>query len=164
MTPPGHSIRLHGPWEPTAFIAQEPGLIADLSQSVASTSTNTLATRGSDCRACKLQIPQGWPEWWTNTGFAAVRLERRFGLPTGLDPDQEVWLVIEASQLAIAVGLNQVELGDLTIAQNRFECSVRTLLQPRNRLSLKIPAAFPESSIRNRAASGQIQEVRLEIR
>ncbi len=162
MTPQGHSIRLHGPWESSA-INPAPGLlIDDMPASVVNSDPHT--SGDSTPRPDKVQIPEQWPTWWASTSFEAVRLERRFGLPTGLEPEQKIWLVVEAKYLAISFNLNQVGLGDLAVTETHFEFSIRPHLLSRNCLRLDIQSASHTSDNQSLARGGLIQEIRLEIR
>ncbi len=162
MTPQGHSIRLHGPWE-SSSLNPAPGLLVD-KVPTSLVNFDPRAAGESTPRPAKVQIPEQWPVWWASTSFEAVRLVRRFGLPTGLESGQEIWLIVEASQLVISINLNQTSLGELAATETHFEFSIRPHLLSRNCLRLDIQSAHQESGNQLLARCGLIQEIRLEIR
>ena len=162
MTPQGHSIRLHGPWESSSLNPAPGSCIDEMPASLVN--FDPRASGESNPRPAKVQIPEHWPVWWASTSFDAVRLERRFGLPTGLESGQEIWLIVEASQLAISISLNQTSLGEFAATETHFEFSIRAHLLSRNCLRLDIQSAHQESGNQILARGGLIQEIRLEIR
>lgn len=162
MTPQGHSIRLHGPWE-SSSLNPAPGLFID-GVPASLVNFDLRASGESNPRPAKVQIPEHWPAWWASTSFDAVRLERRFGLPTGLEPEQKIWLVVKAKHLAVSFNLNQVALGDLSFTETHFEFSIRPHLLSRNCLRLDIQSAHQESGNQMLARGGWIQAILLEIR
>jgi len=83
-----------------------------------------------------------------------VRLLRRFGLPTGIEPSDRLEIVIEGAGVLLDVTLNGQPLGKVsTSGPGRFD--VTRLLAPRNELALALlPPLSPSSSV---------GDVRLEI-
>ncbi len=75
-----------------------------------------------------------------------VLWSRRFGRPTGLEPGDTVWIVVEQCPAAGALLLNGRPIGQLSsgTAESRFE--VTALVEPRNEMVLDLAAVFPDSS------------------
>ena len=149
-----HSIRLHGPWR---------------AKVVRTDSTPTLDAPQTQK---KFHVPGDWGDW-LGFGFrGVVAFERSFGMPTGLEDDQEIWLVIEQVDYRAKIWLNSDEggvannkmLGELQLGQSPFRAPIRNLMQARNRLHFEIE--LPADAERGERASlggGLIGEVRLEI-
>ena len=120
----------------------------------------------------RVQLPADWGLTLGPDFRGRVRYTRRFGLPTNLEPDEKVWLVVEGVDYFGAVALNDTPLGDVTgYAGPPAEFQVTPLLGERNILTLEIElpayepgAAPPVRSGREHLSGGPIGEVRLEIR
>jgi hypothetical protein len=120
----------------------------------------------------RVQLPADWGLTLGPDFRGRVRYTRRFGLPTNLAPDEEVWLVVEGVDYFGAVTLNDTPLGDVTgYLGPPAEFQVTPLLGERNILTLDVElpvveagAAPPIRPGREQLPGGPIGEVRLEIR
>ena len=124
-----HVIRLHGPW--TAEVSecwsgQEPG-----------------PEPGRSGLRC--QLPRAGVDL-LGPGFAGrVKLVRPFGKPTGLEPDQEVYLQVVGGAFPATVVVNGRDLGCVSPAEpGRF--SLQELLAARNRLEIVVQIGSPSGS------------------
>src|SRR5262245_43863513 len=91
-----------------------------------------------------------------------VRFLRRFGLPTGLQPGDQVDVVIESCERVGQVWLNDNLLGELNATGiSRF--AIRERLQPRNVLQIEMDLGS-SPLITKPAFDDSVREVRLEIR
>ncbi len=97
----------------------------------------------------KIHVPSDWGDWLGTEFRGLVQFERAFGMPTGLEDHQEIWLVIEQVDYRAKIWLNQhlddsqntnceTPLGELQLGQAPFRRSIRPLMQARNRLRLEI--------------------------
>lgn len=121
-----HTIRLHGPWNVLS----------------ASSSPKHLPS--------KVKLPNGWAAFFERIhpeGLQKkeIRLERRFGYPTGISPDQKIWLVLKTKGISASVSLNDQTVGTLNDDCMRYDVS--NLLQPRNGLLLAISAPEGDAGI-----------------
>jgi hypothetical protein len=156
-----HVIRLRGPWEyePLARVWIEAG-------------GRRRESRESLPPPGRVQLPADWGLTLGAEFRGRVRYTRRFGLPTNLEPDEEVWLVVEGVDYFGAVTLNDRSLGDVTSYLGPpVEFNVTPLLGERNILTLDVElpafesgAAPPVRPGREHLPGGPIGEVRLEIR
>lgn len=156
MTDQVHEIRLHGPWQATVICAVTPSSSDD-----------------SSAFQKKLHIPNDWGDWLGTEFRGLVAFDRAFGMPTGLEDDQEIWLVIEQVDYRAKVWLNRnggtetndhSPLGELQLGNSPFRRSIRHLMQARNRLHLEIELPVGvERGDRSQLAGGLIGGVRLEI-
>ena len=150
-----HKIRLHGPWQAKVIRAETP-------------LPNALPLFQK-----KFQVPNDWGDWLGADFRGLVEFDRAFGMPTGLEDDQEIWLVIEQVDYRAKIWLNrkndtamsnQALLGELQLGQKPFRRSIRHRMQARNRLHLEIELpAGADRGARGQCAGGLIGEVRLEI-
>jgi hypothetical protein len=110
-----HSIRLRGPWECCL-----PGS--------AESRTVTMPARWDELTALAL-----------NAGPlpCSVSLLRRFGLPTGIEPGDQLWIVIECDELEFQVSLNGQPLVSDASALPRLSYRVPALA-PRNELKIRL--------------------------
>jgi beta-galactosidase/beta-glucuronidase len=109
-------------------------------------------------------IPADWEDWLGTSFRGRVEYQRRFGLPTQLEPGQAVWLVLEAVDYEASISLNEIELGSMRLGDNPFRVDIRNRLQHSNHLKVVIDLpAEAERGERNSAAGGLIGSVRLEI-
>jgi hypothetical protein len=162
---PVHPIRLHGPWNATVTRVDYP------QESPAEIGANDShdASKVSVGLSTKLQIPCDWGDWLGPDFCGVVSLVRAFGLPTNLDDQQEIWLVIESIDYQGEIWLNETRLGDLQLNQPPLRCPVRHCLQARNclRIEIEMPAEFHGDSTRRGQrgllAGGLVGSVRLEI-
>jgi hypothetical protein len=122
----------------------------------------------------RVHLPADWGATLGQEFRGRVRYVRRFGLPTNLEPHEQVWLVIDGVDCFGTLSLNGQPLGELVGYQQPKEFDVRRLLADRNLLTLDIElpryegnAAIPaeiERPGREHLPGGPIGEVRLEIR
>jgi hypothetical protein len=91
-----------------------------------------------------------------------LRLRRRFGCPTCLDPHERVWLVIDQPARSGGAVLNGEELGAFQVTNAVTDFDITTLLKDRNELVLELNFAQTES--RSSADELVFKDVRLEIR
>jgi hypothetical protein len=157
--PQPHVIRLRGPWdfEPLARVS----IAADGGRQE---NANNLPPAG------RVHLPADWGLSLGADFRGRVRYLRRFGLPTNLEPDDCVSLVIEGVDYFGTVLLNGVRLGELSGYAVAAPFDVRELLAPRNLLLLDVElpsyaagAKAPERPGRESLPGGPIGEVRLEI-
>lgn len=129
-----HRIRLRGPWECQAL---------------------SRAGGGAVPGPMRMTLPCRWDEGGLPDFAGLVRFTRRFGLPTNLDPTEQVWLVFEGVDASARVTLNANLLG-VHAGAEPFEFEITRLLQPRNELQVEVES--PSSR------GGLWGEVALEIR
>ena len=158
--PQPHLIRLRGPWEyePVARVV----IAADGARQE---STADLPPAG------RVQLPADWGPTLGHDFRGRVRYLRRFGLPTNLEPGEQVWLVVEGVDYFGAATLNGTRLGELLGYVAPVEFEIGPLLAARNLLALdvELPAyaagvSGPPRPGRQSLPGGPIGEVRLEIR
>jgi hypothetical protein len=96
--------------------------------------------------------------WSCDPAPEGIRWRRRFGRPTGLQPQQSVWIAVEGIVQPGSVALNGRILGRLGVPGSepvaRFEVSGSLL--PRNELCIRLENG-PASNL------GPTGEIRLEI-
>jgi len=145
-----HTIRLRGPWE------------FEVAES-ASASTSP--------RSGKAKLPCDWSETLGREFRGLVRYRRRFNRPSGLDPHERVWLIVEGVDAFGSATLNGRALGEVRGYALPASFDVTDLLAQGNELLLDVELP-PELSGepaplrpgREDLAGGPIGEVRLEIR
>ena len=156
---PTHSIRLRGPWQFQPLAA-----------------TVMLADGTTQQEACELppagttHIPADWSET-LGTGFRGqVRYSRRFGCPTGLQPEDRVELLVERVDALAQVTVNGKPLGEIRFSDGARQWQIAHLLQARNLLEItvELPRLSSHSAKLSRPgrtgmAGGLIGEVRLVI-
>lgn len=150
-----HAIRLRGPWE-FEVLRSDAG------------SAKEYASPGFLGR---VQLPCDWSPS-LGLGFrGAVRYRRRFNRPSGLDPHERVWLIVEGLDAFGVATLNGRLLGPVQGYAVPASFDVTEMLLPNNELSLdvELPDQLPGGSPplrpgREELAGGPIGEVRLEIR
>jgi hypothetical protein len=154
-----HIIRLRGPWEykPLAHVSIGDG-------DVRRESVESLPPGG------RVQLPADWGATLGADFRGRVRYERRFGLPTNLDRQERVWLVVEGVDYFGAVSLNVTPLGPIIGYNCPTEFDVTDILSPRNVVTLDVElpqyasgATAPDRPGREVLPGGPIGEVRLEI-
>lgn len=152
-----HTIRLRGPWQCRPF-----------ARTVRLASGESAAEVGELPTGGRAEMPADWGAL-LGAGFRGrVRYTRGFGLPTGIEPEQRLDLVVDAVDAFGQVSLNGQLLGSVGSEIARFE--VTALLKPRNELVIEVelPRLTPESAPLPRPGregfpGGLIGEVRLEI-
>ena len=95
-----HVIRLHGPWE---------GSKGGIRNSEFGTDGDEARTDASVVqKPDRVKVPLDFGDWLEPSFRGTVVLERAFGLPTNLDEQQSVHLVLKIDQLAISsVAINE---------------------------------------------------------
>jgi hypothetical protein len=162
---PIHPIRLHGPWRATVTRVD----FAQKSTAEIGADDSHDTSKISVGQSTKLQIPCDWGDWLGHDFCGVVSFVRAFGLPTNLDDQQEIWLVIEAVDFRGEIWLNEKRLDNLQLNQPPLRCPVRHCLQARNclRIEIEMPAEVHGDSTRRAQrkllAGGLIGSVRLEI-
>jgi hypothetical protein len=114
------------------------------------------------------------PNDWAGTlgaGFRGrVRYTRHFNRPTGLEPREKVWLVVEGADARGDVQLNGQALGEVRGYALPASFDFTTLIAPRNELVIDVELPPPDASDaaprpgREDRPGGLIRDVRLEIR
>ncbi len=117
----------------------------------------------------KATLPCDWSDALGPDFRGKVRYRRRFNRPSGLDPHERVWLVIEGVDAFGSAALNGRALGDIRGYALPASFDVTDLLGPGNELSLdvELPLVMPLGVLRpgvEGRSGGPIGEVRLEIR
>lgn len=104
-----HVIRLLGPWEGTQCGMQNAECGID----------------GGDVqKPTRVKVPLDVGDWLNADYRGTATLERAFGLPTNLDDQQSVWLVLQTKQLTIdSVSLNDVNLVESADFNNSAQAS-----------------------------------------
>lgn len=139
-----HTIRLHGPWAAKVLDSQD----------------------RCDAAAVEIRhsVPSDWKDWLGVSFRGRVEYRRRFGLPTQLEPDQDVWLVFEAVDFEASFALNEIELGTMRLGADPFRVEISSQLQQSNHLKVVIDLPLEvDRGERNSVAGGLIGSVRLEI-
>lgn len=148
-----HAIRLRGPWE------------FEVLKRANETSGETSGMRPV---SGKTSLPCDWSETLGRDFRGRVRYRRRFNRPSGLDPHERVWLVVEGVDAFGAVALNGRQLGEARGYASPASFDVTELLQPGNELLLEVELPRESAGVlrpgRENLPGGPIGEVRLEIR
>ena len=138
-----HVIRLHGPWEGSKFGIRnlEFGIDAPADQKLADVNAS---------KPDRVKVPLKFSDWLEPDFRGTVVLERAFGLPTNLDDQQSVQLVLQTDQLSLgSVSLNGTALPlSATVARSDLSSNsshplpycheITSLLKARNRLRLTL--------------------------
>ncbi len=144
-----HVIRLRGPWE------LEP------------------VARFDDARALpaggRTRVPGDWSELLGRDFVGRARYRRRFNLPTNLEPDERVWLVVEAVDHQARLDLNGRPLAEMSTGAKAQRHDITPLLRLHNVLEIEV--TLPAEAYHDRQARGPragqsgglVGEVRLEI-
>ena len=143
--PDFHSIRLHGPWN--AQVLEQFN-----------------SAPGEFEHERRTTIPADWGDWLGSAFRGRVAYRRIFHLPTQLDPDQLVWLVIEKVDYQGSLFLNDQSIGTLRLGEAPLRVEVRQQLLETNLLCIEIELPDDvERGNRSSSAGGLIGGVRLEI-
>jgi beta-galactosidase/beta-glucuronidase len=132
-----HRIRLRGPWD---FEIMSGG-----------SGEPPLAKSG------RVQMPTDWCLALGAGFLGRVRFRRFFNCPTGLEPHEAVWLIVEGIEARVEISLNGQPLGTADDTARPMSFDVTQQLAARNELWLEVECGASPSS-------GPIGEVRLEIR
>lgn len=152
-----HSIRLRGPWQ-----------CYPLARTVLLASGETAVEPGELPQGGRIETPADWGNLLGVDFRGRVRYMRGFGLPTGIEPDQRIELVVERVDAFGQASLNGRSLGTVGADPTRFD--VTALLASRNELviDVELPRLTADSAPlfrpgREGLPGGLIGEVRLEI-
>jgi hypothetical protein len=149
-----HTIRLRGPWQFT----------------VLSCTTGRFAnTLNAELSQGRVVLPADWGDTLGADFCGRVRYTRHFNRPSGLDPHERVWCVIEGIDPAGNVALNDQPLGSVRGYALPESFDITPLLQERNQLTLDVempPLSQTQTPRpgRGHLPGGPVGEVRLEIR
>lgn len=152
-----HLIRLRGPWQFTPLACWSR---PDAEQA----GEELLPTPG------RVTLPADWGATLGDDFRGRVRYERTFYCPTGLDPHERVWLVVDGADARADVILNGEPLGAVEGYALSASWDITEQIAPRNRMSLEVELPGDESDARplrpgrQTLAGGPIGQVRLEIR
>ena len=111
-----HVIRLRGPWQYEVL--------------------QRLAGDASRAGTGRQQLPADWSDVLGPDFRGTVRYRRKFHQPTGLEPDQQVWLSIESLVSSAMVSLNGHELP--VCDGNAWQHEVHELLLPTCELTIDV--------------------------
>jgi beta-galactosidase/beta-glucuronidase len=142
-----HTIRLRGPWEYTVQSRIEGA--SDAASALVESNSN-LPPSG------RIVMPATWAESLGPEFRGRVEYRRRFGRPTGITPNESVWLVCDGAEASAAFSLNGDLLGSTAGPDSPAEFDVTTRLTERNELVAVVECTH--------CAGGLTGEVRLEIR
>jgi hypothetical protein len=152
-----HIIRLRGLWQlkPLARYVERPGgydrASADLPPSG------------------KATMPADWSATCSQGFMGVVRFRRTFQKPTGLEPGDTVWLVVDPPRSRAAVVLAGQLLGEVRFSGPAGRFDITQLLEDRNTLEIEVEhpaldaAGRPLDDGNLAAPGGLVGEVRLEI-
>jgi hypothetical protein len=146
-----HIIRLRGPWqlEPVErWVRRADGGYDQVCDDLPA--------------ATKATMPADWSESFGPEFFGRVRYSRHFNLPTGLEPNDKVFLVVEPPRSRAQVRLNGQALGELRFGGPAARFDVARLLAVKNSLEIEVEHPEPDDGSRG-ATGGLVGEVRLEI-
>jgi beta-galactosidase/beta-glucuronidase len=147
-----HSIRLRGPWE------YEP-----LSQEIHLPDGKTAERREGLRSGGRIHMPASWQEMVGIDFRGRVRCRRRFACPSGLEPHETVWLVVQGAEGDATVSLNSQPLGDIKGCDRAQRYDVTHLLKERNELVVEITGPRGDITGHDAKAARPLGEVRLEI-
>ena len=148
--PEVHTIRLRGPWRyrPLArSVWLADGRIGESEQD--------LPPPG------RMEMPADWAETLGGDFRGRVRYQRRFGRPTGREPQETVWLVFEGAHRVASISLNGRLLGKVHGRDMPERFDVTALLNERNEMTVdvELPLVDPPE----KQPGGLTGEVSLEI-
>lgn len=152
-----HVIRLRGPWQCRA-----------LARTVLLAGGETRAESGDLPAGGRCEMPSDWGGLLGIDFRGRVRYTRGFGMPTGIEPEQRIELVIEQVDAFGEVRLNGEPLGPVSLEVTRFDVSTRLALRNELVVEVELPRQSRESAPlprqgREDLPGGLIGEVRLEI-
>ncbi len=132
-----HKIRLHGPWH-----------------------FESVGTLGDVSAAGSIKIPSDWSSVLGTDFRGRVLFKRRFGMPSNLDADERIDLVLEKINGTSIVRLNNEVVGSIAIAADASRFDISTRLQQRNELQVEVDWSGGDSA---GESGGIVGEVYLEI-
>jgi hypothetical protein len=165
-----HVIRLLGPWEyqwmPRRAEGPSVGTGPQSGQPVAQP-----PQQGARAAVARLQLTSSawtWESLIEPQAAGQLRLARAFHVPTGLDSDERVWLVVDGADPSAEVLLNGQRLGATPGYAQSAPWDITDRLSPRNRVELHFQLPPDSTSTlrpgRNGLPGGLLAPVRLEIR
>ncbi len=119
-----HIIRLRGPWQYEVLEGRHPK-----SQTVG-----------------KVRMPTSWHDTLGSDFLGQVRCVRHFGMPTGLDADSRVTLVVGQHDAGGQISLNGQRLNDPHERHQSVRFDITHRLQRRNELCIDITLPLPGPS------------------
>src|SRR5262245_15207785 len=162
-----HTIRLRGPWfvEPTKrFVPQPDG--------------SYKPTEDDLPRSARATMPADWSALFGADFLGRVRYRRTFQKPTGLDPGERVFLVVETQQSSACITIKRQLVGFVYVGEPAGRFDITDRLEDHNRLEIfvdhpavELIAEHPDyDALRSTVGDpaqlspgGLIGEVRLEI-
>ena len=114
-TPEIHTIRLHGPW-----VAKVLAVFGE---------------HGEVGQERRVKIPSDWSDWLGADFCGRVEYLRSFNRPTGLEPNQSVWLVVQQVDFQADVFLNDQPLGHLRLGESPDGQPLRAKVEQHLKLS-----------------------------
>lgn len=154
-----HVIRLRGPWQ------------FEVIECAAPTNGAESAAASTAPRSGKAKLPCDWSETLGREFRGKVRYRRRFNRPSGLDPHERVWLIVEGVDAFGSAMLNGRAMGEVRGYAVATSFDVTDSLGQANELLLDVElppelsgGLAPLRPGREDLAGGPIGEVRLEIR
>src|SRR5687768_15165184 len=132
-----HTIRLRGPWQIEAVAS----FARDGNGKLREVSTN-LPPAG------ETNVPGDWSAAIGDEFRGRVRFTRRFGLPTNLDIQERVFLVVGELVEQGTIELNGTALGQPSLQDGPQRYDVTSLLKPRNELVILVESSEEPGGIR----------------
>jgi beta-galactosidase/beta-glucuronidase len=157
-------MRLHGPWE-----------YQPLSRWIKVADGTWVETTSDLPPLGRVRVPADWGATLGQDYRGRVCYRRSFGRPTGLEPRERVWLVIEGVDASGDVALNSQPIGRVDGYALRAAFDITEQLQARNQLEI-VAETPPELDLRasqqpaclrpgrEHDPGGLIREIRLEVR
>lgn len=153
-----HTIRLRGPWqlEPVERYALR-------GDGRCECSTRELPAR------VRATMPGDWSCAWGSEFLGRVRYRRTFHQPSGLEPHEKVFLVVEPARSQAVVSLDGRLLGELAFGDAPGRYEITPLLGETMRLEIVVShplldeRGMPTDDSAVRKTGGLVGEVRLEI-
>lgn len=137
-----HTIKLRGPWQIEALES----------------------TTGPLPPPTETTVPGDWGDALGNDFSGRARYTRRFGLPTNLEPNERVSLVIGRVDHSATIQLNGEALGEQTWDDGEIKYEITALLKPRNELQVVVTlSADAVRPGREQQPGGLPGDVRLEM-
>jgi hypothetical protein len=144
-----HTIRLRGPWGCQPVCRYERSVEGGIREA-----------KSGLPPPFTVRLPCQWDKTAAGEFWGRIRFVRRFGQPTGLEANDRVWLVFEATDAHTMASLNGCPIGAIPpkVGSVRFE--VGRLLRDGNELVLEVDRGLDPRRDAGRVWIGQ---VRIEI-
>ena len=151
-----HTIRLRGPWE--FRVAEVQRLTRD---------GTVEALIPDPAPGGRINLPADWSDTLGQDFRGRVRYTRAFGWPTELEPDEDVYLVLDRLDAYGQVAVNGHPPCRVPPGGQPLRLRITHLLQPRNSLEVDVELPAESGTVerpeREGLPGGLIGEVRLEI-